>query len=103
MATIAYADASPRPSYYSSRAAGNFPDPSFRSMTPIRNRSKETNRPSYPMSALYIKYVRRVWKRVSRATRKPERASVLPDGFVLINNARLNAAKTTKRRSVMFS
>ncbi|KAL5527560.1 hypothetical protein ACEPAG_6361 [Sanghuangporus baumii] len=101
MATIAYADSSTRPSYYSRRVSGNFSDPSFRSMTPIRNCSKGTNRPSYPLSALYIKYVRRVWKRVSRATRKPDRASVLPDGFVLINNARLNA--TTKRRSVMFS
>ncbi|KAI5124788.1 hypothetical protein M0805_005422 [Coniferiporia weirii] len=50
------------------------------------------------MNRLYMKFVRRAWKRVTRATHKPERASVLPDGFVLIN-ARLNS----RRRSVLFT
>ncbi|KIJ20916.1 hypothetical protein PAXINDRAFT_165740 [Paxillus involutus ATCC 200175] len=34
------------------------------------------------------------WKRVTRATRKPQRASILPKDFILV---------TSRRRSVMFA
>ncbi|EJD01258.1 uncharacterized protein FOMMEDRAFT_141932 [Fomitiporia mediterranea MF3/22] len=98
MATTMYTTTTAAPSYtpYSqSKAALFFQDPSFLPMTVTARSGKR-----YPLSKIYVKYIRRVWKRVSRATRKPERASILPDGFVLINNARLSAA--AKRKSVLF-
>lgn len=51
------------------------------------------------MNDWYTKYVHRqvvlAWKRVTRATRKPERTSILPDGFVIIG-------AQARRRSIFF-
>ncbi|PAV21101.1 hypothetical protein PNOK_0372800 [Pyrrhoderma noxium] len=64
--------------------------------------SSSVSKPSRTAAAkLYIKYIRRAWKRVSKATRKPERASVLPEGFIIISNA--NANFNSKRKSILFA
>jgi hypothetical protein len=39
----------------------------------------------------------RLWKRMTGTVRRNERASILPDGFVLLNSA------AARRRSVMMS
>ncbi|THH08126.1 hypothetical protein EW145_g2912 [Phellinidium pouzarii] len=55
----------------------------------LQDGQRRSSRPdaanAHYLSHLYTRFIRRAWKRISRVTRKPERASVLPDGFVLIN------------------
>ncbi|KAH8118530.1 hypothetical protein DFH11DRAFT_1723415 [Phellopilus nigrolimitatus] len=97
MATTAYAYDSNSAHYPTSVVSHYLQDGSH----PSRPSSRAANG-THQLSQPYTKYVGRqvilAWKRISRATRKPERASRLPEGFVIINSRR-----GAYRRSILFA
>ncbi|KAJ8079538.1 hypothetical protein PM082_011125 [Marasmius tenuissimus] len=67
-------------------------------MSPIYRPTSPDSTMGYQSSHLRVSYARRVergiiraWKTMTLATRKPQRASFVPQGFVMVN----------KRRSIM--
>ena len=72
--------------------------------TPVCLMFRYSTRPRSRFAGLYSRLISRqltlAWKRVTVATRRPERASKIPDGFVLVGNQW--EQRQQKRRSVLF-
>ncbi|KAF8475284.1 hypothetical protein DFH94DRAFT_855455 [Russula ochroleuca] len=67
----------------------------FTPITPTHHRD-ERPRPRHPRSATIERRLIRLWKRMTGTVRRNERASILPDGFVLLN------AAAARRRSMLM-
>ncbi|KAA1470290.1 hypothetical protein DENSPDRAFT_836057 [Dentipellis sp. KUC8613] len=82
----------PRLTIYTPRSTAVAPE-HYPVSSPMQPRFRhEHNRYQRAVSRSCTKYLERrlinVWKRVTRTMRRAERASVLPEGFVLLNSRR---------------